>query len=197
MNIMTTLKKPTPEREGFVPQERAITMRTADVTEWMALQPLSPPPPRRDREALLPAPRWGLSGLGRLGASARPGPSQAGALATATVWGLSGLCSGAPRPPLPWQACLRRAPRAGPRVPGRGAGPPGHGAGGEVAPQTGRHGLVEAAAPLQACSRPVLPDVRVRPVQREALCARLRAGAAVGRGRPGAREQTAAGQRRQ
>ena len=47
-----------------------------------------------------------------------------------------------------------------------------------MAPQTGRHGLVEAAAPLQACSRPVLPDVRVRPVQREALCARLRAGKA-------------------
>jgi Protein phosphatase 2C len=42
-------------REGFVPQERAITMRTADVTERIALQPL-PPPPRTFGLTVLPTP---------------------------------------------------------------------------------------------------------------------------------------------
>jgi hypothetical protein len=42
-------------REGFVPQERAITMRTADVTERIALTPL-PPPPRTFRLTVLPTP---------------------------------------------------------------------------------------------------------------------------------------------
>jgi len=41
-------------REGFVPQERAITMRTADVTERIALQPL--PPPRTFGLTVLPTP---------------------------------------------------------------------------------------------------------------------------------------------
>ena len=49
-------------REGFVPHERAITMRTADVTERMALQPLPPPPPRTFGLTVLPTPadsnRW-------------------------------------------------------------------------------------------------------------------------------------------
>ena len=43
-------------REGFVPQERAVTMRTADVTERMALTPLPPPPPRTFRLTVLPTP---------------------------------------------------------------------------------------------------------------------------------------------
>jgi hypothetical protein len=43
-------------REGFVPQERAITMRTADVTERIALQPLPPPPPRTFGLTVLPTP---------------------------------------------------------------------------------------------------------------------------------------------
>jgi hypothetical protein len=42
-------------REGFVPQERAITMSTADVTEWIALKPL-PPPPRTFHLTVLPTP---------------------------------------------------------------------------------------------------------------------------------------------
>jgi hypothetical protein len=41
-------------REGFVPHERAITMRTADVTERIALQPL--PPPRTFGLTVLPTP---------------------------------------------------------------------------------------------------------------------------------------------
>ena len=43
-------------REGFVPHERAITLRTADVTERMALQPLPPPPPRTFGLTVLPTP---------------------------------------------------------------------------------------------------------------------------------------------
>jgi hypothetical protein len=43
-------------REGFVPQERAITMSTADVTERIALKPLPPPPPRPFRLTVLPTP---------------------------------------------------------------------------------------------------------------------------------------------
>jgi len=42
-------------REGFVSHERAITMRTADVTERIALQPL-PPPPRTFGLTVLPTP---------------------------------------------------------------------------------------------------------------------------------------------
>jgi len=43
-------------REGFVPHERAITLRTADVTERIALQPLPPPPPRTFGLTVLPTP---------------------------------------------------------------------------------------------------------------------------------------------
>src|SRR5438552_12338008 len=43
-------------REGFLPQERAITLRTADVTERMALQSLPPPPPRPFGLTVLPTP---------------------------------------------------------------------------------------------------------------------------------------------
>ena len=43
-------------REGFVPHERAITMRTADVTERIALTPLPSPPPRTFRLTVLPTP---------------------------------------------------------------------------------------------------------------------------------------------
>jgi hypothetical protein len=43
-------------RAGFVPHERAITMRTADVTERIALTPLPPPPPRTFRLTVLPTP---------------------------------------------------------------------------------------------------------------------------------------------
>ena len=42
-------------REGFVPHERAITLRTADVTERITLQPL-PPPPRTFGLTVLPTP---------------------------------------------------------------------------------------------------------------------------------------------
>jgi len=43
-------------REGFVPHERAITLRTADVTERIALQPLPLPPPRTFGLTVLPTP---------------------------------------------------------------------------------------------------------------------------------------------
>src|SRR5215831_575696 len=43
-------------REGFVPHERALTLRAADVTERMALQPLPSPPPRTFGLTVLPTP---------------------------------------------------------------------------------------------------------------------------------------------
>ena len=57
----------------------------------------------------------------------------------------------------------------------QGFGLRGTARGGEVDPHPGLQWLVEAVEPLRAFSQHVLHGIRVRPVQREALCARLSA----------------------
>src|SRR5262249_2003541 len=75
------------------------------------------PSPGRHRDALLPQPGLGLSGLGRLGPSPRQQPPPWRSLAPAAGCGLSWLCSRNPWHALAWPARLGRPQRACHRLP--------------------------------------------------------------------------------
>jgi hypothetical protein len=134
-------------------------------------------------------------------------------MAAAPVCGWPSLFSRDPRHALARLACLRRADRAGHRLPGGGPGHPGHGAGvrgrcAYGAAVAGRRGGAAAgllaarparrAGPAGATGRTLRPPQRGpgRRGQRGRGHRASRACASVGLGRDGPGEQTAAGPRR-